>query len=39
MNKSKEEKRLIVFSEELNLAIEQLKPGFTIADLWEINVE
>uniref|UniRef100_A0A183BL13 Bardet-Biedl syndrome 5 protein homolog n=1 Tax=Globodera pallida TaxID=36090 RepID=A0A183BL13_GLOPA len=33
------EPRPIVFSEELGMAIEQLKPGFTIADLWEINVE
>lgn len=33
------EPRAIVYSEELGVAIEQLKPGFTIADLWEINVE
>ena len=33
------EPRPIVYSEELGVAIEQLKPGFTIADLWEINVE
>ncbi|KAL3118539.1 hypothetical protein niasHT_000304 [Heterodera trifolii] len=33
------EPRAIVFSEELGVAIEQLKHGFTIADLWEINLD
>ncbi|VDM91546.1 unnamed protein product [Litomosoides sigmodontis] len=28
-----------VFSEELGVAIEELKPGFTLADLWEIHVD
>ncbi|KAI1721256.1 bardet-Biedl syndrome 5 protein [Ditylenchus destructor] len=34
-----DEQRAIVYSEELGVAIEQLKPGFTIADLWDINVD
>ena len=34
-----EEQRAIVYSEELGVAIEQLKPCFTIADLWEINID
>uniref|UniRef100_A0A915LNU6 BBSome complex member BBS5 PH domain-containing protein n=2 Tax=Meloidogyne incognita group TaxID=654580 RepID=A0A915LNU6_MELJA len=33
------EPRAIVYSEELGVAIEQLKPGFTISDLWEINLD
>jgi len=33
------EPRAIVYSEELGVAIEQLKPGFTLADLWEINLD
>ena len=33
------EPRPIVYSEELGVAIEQLKPGFTIADLWEISAD
>ncbi|MCP9258772.1 Bardet-Biedl syndrome 5-like protein [Dirofilaria immitis] len=28
-----------VYSEELGVAIEQLKPGFTLADLWKIHVD
>ncbi|ETN80038.1 hypothetical protein NECAME_02517 [Necator americanus] len=34
-----EERRPPVFSEELGLAVEQLKSGFTIADLWNIHVD
>uniref|UniRef100_A0A158P6E8 Bardet-Biedl syndrome 5 protein homolog n=1 Tax=Angiostrongylus cantonensis TaxID=6313 RepID=A0A158P6E8_ANGCA len=34
-----DERRPPVFSEELGLAIEQLKPGFTIADLWNIYID
>ncbi|KHJ93634.1 hypothetical protein OESDEN_06449 [Oesophagostomum dentatum] len=34
-----EERRPPVFCEELGLAVEQLKPGFTIADLWNIYVD
>ncbi|VDM67957.1 unnamed protein product [Strongylus vulgaris] len=34
-----EERRPPVFSEELGLAVEQLKPGFTIPDLWNIYVD
>uniref|UniRef100_A0A915AK44 PH domain-containing protein n=2 Tax=Parascaris univalens TaxID=6257 RepID=A0A915AK44_PARUN len=34
-----EEIRPPVYSEELGVAIEQLKPGFTIADLWNIHVD
>ncbi|VDO19639.1 unnamed protein product [Heligmosomoides polygyrus] len=34
-----EERRPPVFSEELGLAVEQLKPGFTITDLWNIYVD
>jgi hypothetical protein len=34
-----DEQRAIVYSEELGVAIEQLKPGFTISELWEINVD
>ncbi|VDN28302.1 unnamed protein product [Gongylonema pulchrum] len=34
-----EEVRPPVYSEELGVAIEQLKPGFTISDLWQIHVE
>ena len=33
------EPRAIVYSEELGVAIEQLKPGFTISDLLEINLD
>ncbi|CAG9532558.1 unnamed protein product [Cercopithifilaria johnstoni] len=28
-----------VYSEELGVAIEELKPGFTLADLWKIHVD
>uniref|UniRef100_A0AC35UH17 Bardet-Biedl syndrome 5 protein homolog n=1 Tax=Rhabditophanes sp. KR3021 TaxID=114890 RepID=A0AC35UH17_9BILA len=28
-----------VFSEELGMAIEQLKPGFTVSSLWNVNVD
>ncbi|TKR76937.1 hypothetical protein L596_017999 [Steinernema carpocapsae] len=31
--------RTPVFSEELGVAIEELKPGFTLSDLWNIHVE
>ncbi|WKX99520.1 hypothetical protein Q1695_014419 [Nippostrongylus brasiliensis] len=34
-----EERRPPVFSDELGLAVEQLKPGFTITDLWNIYVD
>ncbi|KAJ1347735.1 hypothetical protein KIN20_002877 [Parelaphostrongylus tenuis] len=34
-----DERRPPVFSEELGLAIEQLKPGFTLADLWNIYID
>lgn len=34
-----EEQRPIVYSEELGVAIEQLKPGFTVSDLWNIHVD
>ncbi|KAI6187030.1 Bardet-Biedl syndrome 5-like protein [Aphelenchoides besseyi] len=33
------EHRPITFSEELGVAIEQLKPGFTLSDLWKIDLE
>lgn len=28
-----------VFSEELGVSIEKLKDGFTLKDLWEMNVD
>ncbi|GMR42704.1 hypothetical protein PMAYCL1PPCAC_12899 [Pristionchus mayeri] len=28
-----------VFNEDLGLAVEQLRPGFTLAQLWEVHVE
>uniref|UniRef100_A0A914DYB2 Bardet-Biedl syndrome 5 protein homolog n=1 Tax=Acrobeloides nanus TaxID=290746 RepID=A0A914DYB2_9BILA len=34
-----EEARPIVYSEELGVAIEQLKHGFTLSDLWNIHIE
>ncbi|KAH7700687.1 Bardet-Biedl syndrome 5-like protein [Aphelenchoides avenae] len=34
-----EEQRPIVYSEELGVAIEQLKPGFTVSDLWNIHID
>ncbi|CAI4231113.1 unnamed protein product [Auanema sp. JU1783] len=34
-----DEKRPPVFSENLGLAVEQLKSGFTIEDLWTVHVE
>ncbi|PIO66875.1 hypothetical protein TELCIR_11398 [Teladorsagia circumcincta] len=36
---SSEERRPPVYSEELGLAVEQLKQGFTITDLWNIYVD
>lgn len=36
---NKSEARPPVYSEELGVAIEQLKPGFTIANLWNIIVD
>ncbi|VDM59867.1 unnamed protein product [Angiostrongylus costaricensis] len=38
-NVHSDERRPPVFSEELGLAIEQLKPGFTLADLWNIYID
>ncbi|KJH47848.1 hypothetical protein DICVIV_06043 [Dictyocaulus viviparus] len=34
-----EERRPPVFSEELGLAVEQLKTGFSLADLWNIYID
>ncbi|VDK70501.1 unnamed protein product, partial [Onchocerca ochengi] len=34
-----EQVRPPVYSEELGVAIEQLKPGFTLDDLWKIHVD
>jgi Bardet-Biedl syndrome 5 protein len=31
--------RPITFSEELGVAVEQLKTGFTISDLWKIDLD
>lgn len=33
------EERGPVYSEELGLAIERLREGFTLRDLWEINID